>query len=341
MQARVRAAHLLLTAVAAASVTCGGGNPVGPAATDTAGAGLRIVSDPVITLEAGATLALAIEERDAAGRPLATSAASYAWSSSRPELLSADDGVLRSGEGFGQAIVTATSANGLSTSVRVWVQPRPGAAPPFRLTLEFADGVPAFWRAEFTAAALQWEQLIHAALPAVSLDNPTHACGTPPGQPPLPALTGTESGTRVYVGLGKFPPGTYTEAVGGPCLQRALPYPTTIFGAISVNPDKFGETIEPGRRKYVALHELGHTLGLVGVVQGLQPDWLEGGRDVYRGPLGLEGYRRQFGITTSSLTNAGAHWPFSGDVMGNSGGSVSVGTATLGALMDHGYPVRW
>lgn len=326
-----------LAALMCLAAACGASTPTNPGAG--APAALAIVGDSVITIEAGASRTLTVEQRDAAGRVVPTPASSYEWTTDRPEVLAVSAGELRAGELYGSAVITVTSPEGLAASVHVWVQPRPRAGA-LRIKLIFADGVPDFWRRELAEAAGYWMRMMHAALPAVTLNNPSHACGVAPGQPPVPPMLGVETGVRVYVGLGTFPSRTYVEAVGGPCLQRPLPYPTTLLGAVTVNPDKFGN-IEPDRLRYLAYHEVGHALGLVGVVQGRQPDWFDATHESYRGPFGLEGFRRQTGVRASVIGVPGAHWPFREDIMGNVGGNVDAGPATIGGLMDLGYPVRW
>jgi hypothetical protein len=127
-------------------------------------------------------------------------------------------------------------------------------------------------------------------------------------------------------------------------LQRPLPLPTTIFGSVSLNRDKPVAAIPPLRLRYVAVHELGHVLGLVGVVQGDQPTWfdLQSGR--YTGAMAIEGARRVVGFAPEELfSRSGAHWdPMQiPDVMSASGRFDAISLITIGALMDLGYPVRW
>jgi hypothetical protein len=66
---------------------------------------------------------------------------------------------------------------------------------------------------------------------------------------------------------------------------------------------------------------------------------VDGATDAYKGPMGLEGHRREFGQSRSQLTIRGAHWPFAGDVMGSQ--HLRISLATIGALMDLGYPTGW
>lgn len=326
--------------VAAAAVACGG-SPAAPDTQHLPAAALRIVADPVVTLTSGEGTTLQVEETDAAGRTITQGPSAYTWTSSDPALVSAGaGGSITAGAGYGQAIVTVQSAAGLSANARIWVQPPPDRPSTYRITLLFAPDVAPEWRKELETAARRWEQVIRVALSAAAIYKPSGLCGTPEGEPDPPALTGTESGTRIYVGYSAhFPPGTYVEAVGGPCLQRPLPRPTSIYGRITLNRDKRPSDIPLRRLEYVALHEMGHTLGLAGVVQGRQPEWMEP-PDGYKGPMALEAYRRTFGTSLTSFTTRGGHWPVGGDVMGNTLNTV-IGPLSVGGLMDLGYPTGW
>ena len=216
----------------------------------------------------------------------------------------------------------------------------------FHVTLIFADDVPQRWRDELLVAAARWEQVIGGELAPAVLNTSGGDCPTPPDEPLTPPLTGEERGVRVYVGQsGRFPKPTYVEAVGGPCLQRPLPAPTTIFGAITLNRDHPVSGIPDARLRYVAHHELGHVLGLVGVVQGLQPPWYDTATGEYWGAMALEACRRIVGSFCRELHfDGGSHWGFDqpvADVMNAANGIGQISTITIGALMDLGYPTRW
>jgi hypothetical protein len=304
---------------------------------------LRIVADPVVTMTQGATLTLTLEERDATGRIVTQASDSYTWTSSEPGLVAAGaGGVLTAGPGFGQAIVTARSVSGTAATARVWVQQPRGAPSAYRITLIYADNVPHEWRALLDVAAARWEEVIRGDLPEAVLGNRPDSCPTAPGDPEPSLLTGIERGTRIFVKVSdSFPETAYVEAVGGPCLQRPLPHPTTILGRISLNAKKpFGD-IPSGRRSDIALHETGHALGLVAIVQGLQPSWYDPKSGRHTGPLALEGYRRDFGASVGEITTSGGHWPFYGDIMSAGSATSRVSWASAGALMDLGYPATW
>jgi hypothetical protein len=320
-----------------------GRSPAAPSQPTEDTPSLRIVADPVVTMTQGSALTLTLEERDAAGRIVTQAPGSYTWTSSEPGLVSAGaGGVLTAGPGFGQAIVTARSVGGTTATARVWVQQPRGTPSAYRITLIYADNVPDEWRALLDEAAARWEEVIRGDLPDAMLNNQPHPCHTAPGDPEPPPLTGIERGTRIFVSVSDyFPVTAYAEAIGGPCLQRPLPHPTTILGRISLNAKKPLSGIPPRRRSYLALHEMGHALGLVAVVQGLQPAWYDPKTGRYTGPMALEGYRRDFGASVQEFVTQGGHWPFFGDIMGGGSMSSRVSWASAGGLMDLGYPATW
>lgn len=308
-----------------------GGNPSAPAPTGEHPR-LTIRVEGAVTLTVGQTLTVTVEETDASGRVVSNPPGSYTWSSSSTDVVDAGGGVLRAGSDLGYALVTVRSASGLSAAVHVWVQPPPEAPSTFRITLHFADDVPQRFREGLEHAAAKWSQVIRAELPAATLDGLT--CNAP-----VPPLTGVERGVSLHVVVSDtFIPDTFAEAVGGPCVQRPLPRPTTILGRIALNRRKLDE-VHDGRLAYLSLHEMGHTLGLVGVVQGRQPEWLDPRGNRYKGPLGLEGYRREFGVQVNDLAMGGGHWHFPGDIMGSL--NIRISPVSVGALMDLGYPTAW
>ena len=320
-----------------------GGNPAAPAGPPGQPR-LAIVGNPVVTVTRGSTVALALEERDAGGGVVTAPLASYTWISSDPSIVTVDAGLLSAGPAPGQAIVTARSASGHTAMVRVWVQAAESEPSTYRITLHFRDAVSAAWRAEFREAAARWERTVRSALPPATIAAATihEVCGS--GLPPA-TLAGVERGTRIFIDVSNlFTPGTEVEAVGGPCVQRPTPHPTAIYGRITLNGAIRFEDIREDRRKYLALHEMGHVLGLVGLFQRVQVDWFQVAPDfqggIYTGPMALEGYRRRFGSTVPSFSiRGGAHWPFSGDVMGNV--NLRISEVSVGALMDMGYPAAW
>ncbi|HMC55146.1 MAG TPA: hypothetical protein VKH19_08260, partial [Gemmatimonadaceae bacterium] len=159
------------------------------------------------------------------------------------------------------AWVHVVAASGARDSVFVVTYTPSGS---YHITLQFAPDVPERWRIALAWAASVWEAAIAGSLPAVQLNSAGADCPTAPDEPTSPPQMGVETGMRLYVGQsGHYPAGTYVEATGGPCVQRPLPAPTTVLGQISLNRDKPVDAIPPERLEYLALHEMGHTLGLV------------------------------------------------------------------------------
>ena len=306
---------------------------------------LRILAEQVVTMDKGSSITLAVEFRDSNGHVKYRSPEAISWLSTNPEVVSvAAGGVLTAGPGLGGAWITARDPSGAQDSALVWVQLPSDVPSKFRITFLYAEDVPPEWKAALESAADRWQQVIRDELPEVHLNMPEGSWPTPPDEPPFPALTGIERGVRIYVGLsGHFPPGTYVEAIGGPFLQRPLPSPTTILGGITLNRDHPVSSIPLQRLRYVAVHELGHTLGLAAVVQGFPPAWFDPKTGRYIGKLALEGYRREFQSRPSHLiVDGGSHWGFPGDVMSSAGwGRYIITTATVGALMDLGFPAAW
>jgi hypothetical protein len=122
---------------------------------------------------------------------------------------------------------------------------------------------------------------------------------------PQIVLEGTETGVRIAVLVSTaFPAGTYRAAVGGPCVQRGFPHPTTVVAVTTLNADKFADGIGTTRLRFVAHHEMGHALGLAGLVQGFSPPWLDPAPCAYRGHLALFGYHLDSGGWTTELSGA-------------------------------------
>jgi hypothetical protein len=301
---------------------------------------LRIVGDPVVDITRSEARRLQVEERDTSGVLLTRAASAYSWSSSDPDVVSVGaDGTLQAREDYGTAVITVRSPAGLTTTARIWVQ-LPAASPStFHITLMFGDDVPEGWRSGFEWAAQEYERVIRASLPAYEL-NGSHpaACADLPGEPPMPALTGAETGTRIYIGRSATIGGPTT---GQPCIQRPLPRPTSVYGRITIPRAVGGDDAlgAPGHR--IALHEIGHALGLVGLSvvgpsPGFDPATLR-----HSGPLALEGYRRAFGASVPFLQVTGSHWAFGGDIMSEVSPEIRITKVSAGALMDMGYPAAW
>ncbi|NOT10141.1 MAG: hypothetical protein HOP28_18260 [Gemmatimonadales bacterium] len=263
------------------------------------------------------------------------------YRSSAPDIASvSSDGIVQILSG-GEATITASFDTFVSNGVLVVAQVPSGS---FRITLAYADDVPARWREALESAARRWEQAVAGELPPVELNTTGGDCPTPPGEPTSPPLHHTERGVHIYVGQsGRFPPGAPQEAIGGPCINRPLPTPTTILGTISLNRAHPAATITSERLRFLAVHEMGHVLGLVGVIQGPQVPWFSSVTGIYRGPMAIEGWRRAFGNAPIEIyERGGAHWGpmLLNDVMlGSLFPEISL--VSVGALADLGFPIAW
>jgi hypothetical protein len=243
-------------------------------------------------------------------------------------------GTVRAGPSLGGALITARSSGGVETVARVWVQPPQAMPSTFRITLVFGEGVPDDWRPRFRSAADRWERVIRASLPPIDLG------AAPPRQDawchglPDAMFGGVETGTRVFVGRHEN-----VGTGGGVCIARPVPFPTSAVGWIKV-----GGLNEPAflPSAFLTLHEMGHALGLVGVLPPPQPSWIDSSGRSYIGPLALEGHRRQFGRTVDSLSLSSGHWLVFEDVMSAiQRQTTTITRVSVGALMDLGYPAAW
>ncbi len=296
-------------------------------------------------------MALQIEARNAAGEILAEPALSY-WTSDTAVATVSSAGVLRSAGGLGAATLIVQADGGPGDTIALWVEPPPDDPGTFHITLLFAPDMPDAWREAMEAAARRWEDVIRAPLPEVILDVEKGFCAAAEGEPESPAMTGVETGVRVYVFQATFSEGTAeARAVAGPCLSRPLPKPQTVVGWIALN-----RLIPPDEPRsasllQVAVHEMGHVLGVVGLRAERVGDswndpgvpWQDRAKGEYTGTYGLHGLRVETGDPNLDFVpTTGAHWTFAGvnDVMGW-GLLNHISWISVGALMDHGYPAAW
>lgn len=299
-----------------------GSNPAAP----TAGAGLRIAADAVIDLLPGESRALAVEPRDASG---------LTWTTSDPAIATVEAGLLRAGQQPGAVTITVMSASGATAVAHAVVQLPQHVPSTYRITLVYSDEIPDSWKPAFQWAANRWQDVIRASLAPVDMASlPVRVkC---PGLPDA-MYTGLEHGTRIFVGRidARFGSG------GGPCAQRPGPRLTTAIGRVDVSYSTRGEDPERLNGAFT-LHEIGHVLGLVGVFdRDATPSWFDYEKQIFRGPFGLEGHRRDTGARAGSLEAQGGHWHGLSDVMAVMNSSVTISRASVGVLMDLGYPAAW
>lgn len=313
--------RIVLIAPVILTLACGS-NPAAPEQN----AAFRIAGDSVIDMSPGESRVLAVQGN--------TPASSVTWTTSDPAIATVEAGVLRAGHQPGAVVITATSPTGATALVHAVVQLPQSVPSTYRITLVYGDGIHDKWKPAFQWAANRWQEVIRAELTPVDMASlPVHVkC---PGLPQA-MYTGVETGTRIFIGRIEARFGTG----GGPCAQRTGPRPTTAIGRVDIAYRTSGEDAErlPGS---LTLHEIGHVLGLVGVFdRATVPSWFDYDKQIFRGPIGLEGYRRDTGSRVGSLSATQGHWHGLFDVMSN-GESVTVSRASVGALMDIGYPAAW
>ena len=316
--------RLLVAAVALLTVACGS-SPIAP--NSAASGPLRIVADPIVTLTVGESMLLRLE---LAGRIPSGSSATWSTTDASVATVAADGTI--SGHAYGEALVTA-GLDGATATVRIWVQLPESQPSTYRITFVFADDVHPAWREAYEWAAQRWSRVIRTSLPAYDLTGNSF-CKFPSGIPPI---AGQETGTRVVV------LNSPNSNSGGPCVRRAMPRPTTVLGVIEASHGPSLDLNSPFTNvRGTAMHELGHVLGLVGMMNETVP-WFDPKTSRYTGVFALEGYRRLFGksVPYVELLPGNWHWRgFIGELM-TQPPSGPITTISVGALMDIGYPAAW
>lgn len=311
---------------------------MGDASVPPEAAAILIDGPPLVTLSPHETLQLHLTVIDTSGAVLDTDV-EPSWSSEvRERVEVGDDGLLRAGDRPGHSWVTG-EADDLRDSVAVWIQPPESDPSTFDVTLHYGPGVPAWWPPALEAAVVRWKRAIRAALPTVRVaDLPDH-CSQVTDQPPE-LRAGVESGVRIFVRVSDaFPTFGGPRATAGVCANRGLPSPTAAVGIVTLNAFQLGDE-PPDDLAYLAHHEIGHALGLVGVVQGEQPGWLGRANGTYQGHLALFGRTLDGDGEPSVLEfDSDGHWLFA-DLMGTPR-AATISHTTIGALMDLGYPAAW
>lgn len=300
---------------------------------------LLIDGPPVVALSPGEERTLEFRVLDQTLTPI--DPGDPVWQSGAPERVAVgEDGTVRAGAPLGHTWIHVES-RGLRDSVGVWVQPPEEEPSRFEITLFFSDGVPPWYREGFRRAAERWERVVRAPLPEIAVAGLRDWCGYFV-EPPAALRQGTEVGIRIWVETG--PAGAEgREASAISCSNRGLPRPTAVTGRISLNEDRFtGEP--PEDLEYLTHHEMGHVFGLVGVVRGDQPDAFDLPAGIYRGHLARAGHVLDTGRSEGALRfNPESHWTSFVDLMGarSSRQEAEISRATIGALMDLGYPAAW
>ncbi len=326
---------------------CAGASATGPADDATS---LSILTPPVVTISGAEEMTISVEARDVDGSPVAIDPASLRWTTSVPEVAEVvrtegATATLRAAAAYGFTRVYVRGPGTLRDSVGAWVQPPETAPSTFTISLVFSQSVSTAWREELTAAARRWEEVIRLELPAVPLDTDASHCRDlyPTDDAPLETARQQERGVVVHVATSfeVFAGQEEVDAAGTVCAQRPMPRPTAVYGLITLNRATDLASLDPTLRRFLAVHEMGHALGLVGSFLGISPAWFDGDRQRYFGVLGLEGYRRALGGRREDMPVQGLHWAFAGDIMSAVGFTPAITELSIGALMDSGYPAAW
>ncbi len=222
-------------------------------------------------------------------------------------------------------------------------------SPDFSIEIRFVGNVPSSQQSAVLSAAGRWSSIVSGDLPSASVDLAAGTCGNP-----HPGFNGVVDDVVVFVQITTIdgPGGTIGSA--GPCWLRSgslLP----IFGAITLDSDDVATLEANGRLYDVAVHELGHVLGIGTLWQAKTLLQDAGGTDPhFTGTSATQEYLAGGGGHDNPVPveNAGgsgtrdAHWReshFGTEVMTgwiNFGAPNLLSRVSIGSLADLGYAVR-
>ena len=234
--------------------------------------------------------------------------------------------------GDASVTVTATDPGGLSASLEFPVTVIPATdGDSFDISLVFVNQFTARQTTQIHNAAARWERIIEGDLPDVPADAFEHC-----GFSTQVTLHGEIDDILVFVENGPVPGG---KAYAGVCQKRdgsLLPFNS--YAVFDIGTAAIDD---------IALHELGHTLG-IGTI------WEENGllkwvddEPYFTGPLTIEAYREAGGTAPSSKGVPVSpwdlgHWYFGGDETGDvmeGNASLIISAITIQSLADLGYEV--
>ncbi len=250
--------------------------------------------------------------------------------------------------------VAAVDPGGLRATNRfkTWVVPAPDPDA-FNIELFFAPGFTAEEEATVRRAADRWMEAVTGDLPDVPIRGPLQGyCRNRSDVPqPWPRAVGVIDDVLIHMSLGDL--GRYLGGVNVSCGRRDE------SGMVFLSRNVFHHWYIRNRSGYlyeVALHEIGHTLGIGLWTKDLGPEswWLDLYRDKYTDPYfagtravaafnaaGGEGYAGGKVPLEDTLPGRYIHWRTSvipDDIMAPGGGSLLT-AITLGALADLGHEV--
>ncbi len=250
--------------------------------------------------------------------------------------------------------VAAVDPGGLRATHRfnTWVVPAPDPDA-FNIELFFAPGFTAEEEATVRRAADRWMEAVTGDLPDVPIRGPLQGyCRNRSDVPqPWPRAVGVIDDVLIHMSLGDL--GRYLGGVNVSCGRRDE------SGMVFLSRNVFHHWYIRNRSGYlyeVALHEIGHTLGIGLWTKDLGPEswWLDLYRDKYTDPYfagtravaafnaaGGEGYTGGKVPLEDTLPGRYIHWRTSvipDDIMAPGGGSLLT-AITLGALADLGHEV--
>ncbi|MHA0036271.1 leishmanolysin-related zinc metalloendopeptidase [Deinococcus sp. PESE-13] len=220
------------------------------------------------------------------------------------------------------------------------------ATEPYNITLKFAPGSDPSVVSAMQAAANRWQSVITQGQPDATASIPAGACGS------NAAFSGTIDDILVFTGNTSIDGPGGVLAQSGPCSVRTstglTTYSTLVFDTADLG--QFS-----GQLADIAVHELGHSLGIGSlwsrfrIVSGTGTS-----NPVYTGTNGVREYRAAGGTLSSvpvenqgGQGTAGSHWretTFKTELMTgylNSGVVNPLSRMSVGSLQDMGYAVNY
>lgn len=219
------------------------------------------------------------------------------------------------------------------------------SADPYNITLKFASGSDQRVVDAMSAAAARWQGVITQGLPEVNVNIPARACGS------NAAYAGTVDDLLVFTGSQTIDGPGGVLAQSGPCSIRSASgltvYSTLVFDSADL--DSFAAQLPA-----IAMHELGHSLGIGSLWKTKNLTSGSGTTDPRY--VGING-QREYAALGGNLGSvpeeneggsgtAESHWrekSFGNELMTGylNSGSNPMSRLTIGSLQDLGYSVDY